>query len=51
MINNLKHRWIIDIKKSLFIGDKITDKICAENSAIKFIYFKNVSKKNINQYY
>jgi D-glycero-D-manno-heptose 1,7-bisphosphate phosphatase len=45
MINNLKDRWTIDIKKSLFIGDKITDKICAENSALNFVYFKNISQK------
>jgi D,D-heptose 1,7-bisphosphate phosphatase len=50
MIKNLQTRWSIDFKKSLFIGDKITDKICAKNSALNFIYFKDISKKNINLY-
>jgi histidinol phosphatase-like enzyme len=39
MIKNLKKRWDIDIKKSLFIGDHKVDELCAKKSKIKFKYF------------
>ena len=36
MIENLKKNWNIDIKKSIMIGDKISDEKCASKSKIKF---------------
>jgi D,D-heptose 1,7-bisphosphate phosphatase len=51
MIKNLQKKWDIDIKNSLFIGDKKTDKDCAERSNIKFLFCKNnelILNKNIN---
>lgn len=41
MIENLKKRWMINIKKSFFIGDKETDEIAAKKSNIRFIYSNN----------
>ena len=38
MIEKIKQEWLIDIKKSFMIGDKITDKIAAKKSKIKFYY-------------
>jgi D-glycero-D-manno-heptose 1,7-bisphosphate phosphatase len=39
MIKNLRERWDIDLKKSLFIGDHKVDELCAKKSKIKFKYF------------
>ena len=36
-------KWNIDVKKSFFIGDKLSDKIAANKSKIKFYYKKNNS--------
>ena len=41
MINSIFKEWHINRKKSFFIGDKITDKLCAKKSKIKFFYAKN----------
>ena len=38
MIENLKKNWNINIKKSIMIGDKLSDRQCAEKSEIKFFY-------------
>ncbi len=38
MIEDLKKSWNIDIKKSIMIGDKLSDKKCANKSKIKFFY-------------
>ena len=32
MIKRLKEKWFINIKKSIFIGDKITDEMAAKKS-------------------
>ncbi len=45
MLNKAIDKWCIDVNKSKFMGDQITDKKCSEKSKIKF-YFK----KNINFY-
>ena len=42
MIEELKKRWFIDIKKSLFIGDSLTDKLAAKKSKVKFINIQNI---------
>ena len=43
MIEDLKKNWNIDIRKSIMIGDKISDKKCASKSKIKFFYnFENI---------
>ena len=36
-------KWNIDVNASIFIGDKITDKIAAEKSKVKFYFKKNIS--------
>ncbi len=38
MIKNILNKFIVDKKKSFMIGDKITDKLCADKSNIKFFY-------------
>ena len=51
MIKNIFKKFMIDKKKSFMIGDKISDKICANKSNIKFYYtqknFKNLIQKII----
>ena len=51
MIKNILNKFIIDQKKSFMIGDKISDKKCANKSNIKFYYneenFKVLVKKII----
>ena len=37
-----------DRKKSIFIGDRITDMMAAKKSKLNFILFKNNSNKDIN---
>jgi D-glycero-D-manno-heptose 1,7-bisphosphate phosphatase len=41
MIKEITKEWDIDIKNSIMIGDKISDKIAAERSGIYFEYSKN----------
>jgi D-glycero-D-manno-heptose 1,7-bisphosphate phosphatase len=43
MIENIKKKWSVNTNQSLFIGDKLTDKICAKNSNLNFIYFNQIS--------
>ena len=58
MIRKLKKKWNIDIKKSFMIGDKKSDKLAAQRSALYFEYVKrnfyrqvkNIDKKNFNNY-
>lgn len=40
MIKNIFKKFLIDKKQSLMIGDKITDKKCAEKSNLTFFYAK-----------
>ena len=41
MIKQISKNLIFKRKKSFMIGDKISDKKCAQKSAIKFFYAKN----------
>ena len=41
MIKDIKLNWDLDLKKSFMIGDKMTDKLAAKKSGIKFFYAKN----------
>ncbi len=41
MIEKAVRDWFIDRKKSLMIGDNLSDKICATRSKIKFAYKEN----------
>ena len=50
MVKYLKENWTINIKKSLFIGDNKTDKICAQRSNINFIFYNKNLYKNIKKY-
>ena len=38
MVKNILNKFIIDKKKSFMIGDKISDKKCADKSKIKFYF-------------
>lgn len=38
MIKKLQKKWLINHKKSFFIGDKISDEKCAKKSKLKFFY-------------
>lgn len=40
MLKNIYNNFDLDLKKSLFIGDKVTDKECAKKFKIKFSYPK-----------
>jgi len=40
MIENLIKNWLINRSKSIFYGDKISDKLAANKSGIKFINYK-----------
>ena len=41
MITRLINRWFINLTKSFFIGDKISDELAAKKSNIKFYYVEN----------
>jgi histidinol-phosphate phosphatase family protein len=41
-------KYNLDRKKSIFIGDRITDMMAAKKSKLNFILFKNNSNKHIN---
>jgi len=43
MILKAIKKWNIDVNASIFIGDKITDKIAAKKSKVKFYFKKNIS--------
>ena len=45
MLKKAIKKWNINLSKSFMIGDKITDKLAAENVNIKFFYKK---EKNLN---
>ena len=38
MIKNIYKNWLINKGKSFMIGDKLSDKLCAKKSMIKFSY-------------
>lgn len=40
MLKNIEKKWLIDIERTLFIGDKTTDRLCAERRGLKFFFFK-----------
>lgn len=43
MINEIFNNWNINLKKSLMIGDRISDMLCAKNSNLKFQFVqKNI---------
>lgn len=41
LVKNVFRDWPININKTFMIGDKITDKICADLSKVKFFYYSN----------
>ena len=47
MIENIKSNWDLNVKKSFMIGDKISDKLAANKSKIKFYYAKDNFFKQI----
>ena len=36
MVKDIMNNWLINYKKSFMIGDKITDKLCAQKSKLYF---------------
>ena len=44
MIRRIINKWPINIKKSLFVGDQITDYKVSKKSKIKFQYYKDFIK-------
>ena len=54
MINNIMSNWDLKYRKSFMIGDKITDKLAAKKSKIKFFYaeknFLKQIKSIVNNY-
>ena len=47
MIIDLFKNWPVDRKKSIMIGDQISDKICAKKSNINFFFVNNKNLKNL----
>ena len=50
MIKEILKSWNINIKKSLMIGDKNSDKICANKSGISFQYVQKDINYQINKF-
>lgn len=50
MIKEITKEWDIDIKNSIMIGDKISDKIASERSGIYFEYSKNNFYEQVKNY-
>jgi hypothetical protein len=50
LVANTLGDWPINRNKSFMIGDKYTDKICADLSRIKFFYYSNSLCKEIKLY-
>ena len=48
MVKNIFNKFLILKKKSFMIGDKITDKKCAQKSGLNFYYAKDNFFKHIN---
>ncbi len=46
MIRQIKKKWHIKDRKSFMIGDKISDKICAQKSNL---YFEFAERNFLNQ--
>ena len=40
MVKSIFKKWDIQIKKSFFIGDKISDEQCAKKSNLRYFYAK-----------
>lgn len=47
MILNLFNKWPINKKKSIMIGDQISDQLCAKKSGIDFLFTKSKNIKNL----
>ena len=46
MVENIKKNWHLNLNKSFMIGDKLSDKKCAEKSNLNFHYpTENILKK------
>lgn len=51
MILDAKKKWNINLKKSLMIGDSISDELCAKKSGVKFLYENQITKKIIKSFF
>lgn len=45
MIKKATRKWKVDLTKSIMIGDKRSDFLCAKKSKLKFYYKKSIDKK------
>ncbi len=45
MIKKATRKWKVDLSKSIMIGDKKSDFLCAKKSKLKFYYKKSIDKK------
>jgi D,D-heptose 1,7-bisphosphate phosphatase len=50
MVDDIFNNWNINLKKSLMIGDKITDMLCAKNSNLKFQFVQKNIKNQIKNF-
>ena len=49
MVKNILKNWFVDKNKSFFIGDKKSDKLCADKSKIRFFYAGKNFNDQINE--
>lgn len=49
MVESILKRWNINKRKSLFIGDKKKDQLCAKKSNLKFFYYHNNLDRTIKK--
>ena len=47
----MQKKWNVDLNNSLMIGDKLTDKLCAKKSKIKFYYINQITKKKLKSFF
>ena len=49
MIKNIFQKFLINKKKSFMIGDKLSDKKCAQKSRLRFFYAENNFDKQVKK--
>ena len=49
MLLNLFQNWSLIKKKSIMIGDQISDEICANKTGVKFMNINNINLKKLNK--
>ena len=49
MIKKIERKWFVNMKKSYFIGDKVSDELAAKKSKLKFHYAQNDILKQVKK--